>query len=57
MNIETFILYFCRIKNPIYKHSTCIWDSYYLINILYTIPCAFIASATFKKPAIFAPAT
>lgn len=23
----------------------------------YTTPCAFIASATFKKPAMFAPAT
>ena len=27
------------------------------LRINYTIPCAIIASATFKKPAMFAPAT
>ena len=34
----------------------CLWTENHIF-LLYTIPCAFIASATFKKPAILAPVT
>lgn len=44
-------------KSRTYAVSSNVRDSVFLIIIPYTIPCAVMASATFKNPAMFAPAT
>lgn len=53
-----FLVSQTKIKKS-HKHafSSNLRDSHFYIFMRYTIPCAVIASATFRKPAIFAPAT